>query len=413
MKVLHILHRSAPGTHGYAIRSREIVKAQLDLGITPLVITSPSQSPLSGLDDESSEIIDGVRHFRSCGALLPPTQEVQDKSSIKAVLRIGQNLNMLKMAQSVTKRHKPDLIHSHSPFTCGLIGNRVAKKNKIPSIYEMRGLWEESHASRRGLGSKSLRYRIVRYLDNRALKGSDLCLAIGNGLRNEIISRGIPSDKVDVIPNGVALDDFTPGSASEDLKQKLGLNGRFIFGYIGSFFRFEGLWLLIDALAILGDQHPEMRLLLVGDGELAPELKIRAEQKGVQDKVVFTGRVDHNEIAEYYKLFHVMVLPRVQTRLTTLVTPLKPLEIMAMAKPLLASDIGGHREMVIPGVNGTLFRTEDPQGLADKIKDLKVNPENREQLALSARKWVIEHRSWSALALNYADIYQRLLRIKQ
>ncbi len=412
MKVLHILHRSAPGTHGYAIRSREIVKAQLGLGITPLVITSPSQSPLSGLDQEHSEIIDGVRHFRSCGTLLAPTEEVQDKSSIKAVLRVGQNVNMLRMAQSVTNKHKPDLIHSHSPFTCGIIGNRVANKNNIPSIYEMRGLWEESHASRRGLGPKSLRYRIVRYLDNKALKSADLCLAIGNGLRNEIISRGVPPEKVDVIPNGVAIDDFTPGPPSDDLKHKLGLDGRFIFGYIGSFFKFEGLWLLIDALAILGDQYQDLRLLLVGDGELTPELKIRAEQKGVKDRIVFTGRVSHNEIAEYYKLFNVMVLPRIQTRLTTLVTPLKPLEIMAMAKPLLASDIGGHREMVIPGVNGTLFKSEDPEDLAEKIRQMKDDPDQRDRLAWSARKWVEENRSWSALALNYAKIYDKLLQIK-
>jgi PEP-CTERM/exosortase A-associated glycosyltransferase len=322
---------------------------------------------------------------------------------------VAQNWNMLKMAHRICDKYNPDLIHSHSPFTCGITGNRVAGKRGIPSIYEMRGLWEESHASRKGLASESIRYRMIRSLDNMALRGADLCLAIGNGLKQEIISRGIPAHRVDVIPNGVNMDDFAPGPADPELRAALDLEGCVVFGYIGSFFRFEGLMTLVEALSLLGDEFNNLKLLLVGDGELTPELRLMAQKEGVEDKVVFTGRVPHDQIAKYYKLFDIMVLPRVQTRLTTLVTPLKPLEIMAMEKPLLASDIGGHREMVIPLVNGMLFNSEDARDLAQKMRDLINDPNTRDQLAASARKWVEENRSWSALGKRYLEIYQKLV----
>ncbi len=175
MRVLHLLHRSVPGTHGYAIRSREIVTKQLEKGLIPLVITSPSQAPLGELDAEHSEYIDGVRYFRTGGNILSPTREVQDKSPVKAALRVVQNLLLLKAALRVARKYRPAVIHGHSPFTCGLVANTVGKWENIPSVYEMRGIWEDSHSGRGKFREQSLRYRVVRSLDDRALKGASLC----------------------------------------------------------------------------------------------------------------------------------------------------------------------------------------------------------------------------------------------
>lgn len=408
MRVLHLLHRSVPGTHGYAIRSREIVTKQLEKGLEPLVVTSPSQSPLGELDAEQSEYIDGVRYFRTCGKILAPTQEVQDKSPVKAALRVMQNFFLLKTALRVARTYRPEVIHGHSPFTCGLVANTVAKWEKIPSVYEMRGIWEDSHSGRGKFGEKSLRYRLVRTLDDRALRGASLCCAIGDSLKAEIVSRGIASERVFVVPNGVDVKAFTPRPPDEAVQKRLGLHGKLVFGYIGYFFNYEGLDLLVEAMIRLAPQLPDVSLLLVGDGEIMPLLRKMVADAGISDRVVFTGRVPHKEVTDFYRICDFMVLPRRDTRETRLVTPLKPLEIMAMGKPLISSDVGGHLEMVEDGANGLLFRSEDVSDLVSKCELLARNSGLRMDLGIRARKWVEANRDWRVLVERYITAYEKL-----
>ncbi|MGC8603420.1 MAG: glycosyltransferase, partial [Desulfomonilaceae bacterium] len=358
MKVLHILHRSVPGTHGYAIRSKEIISQLVAKGVETIVVTSPSQAPLGVLDSEHSEIIDGVRYFRSCGKLLEPTLEVKDGKYGRATLRVLQNSNLFRMSWRIANKYKPDVIHAHSPFTCGLVGDLVGSLTGIPKIYEMRGIWEDQHTSRYGMATTSLRYRGVRFLENVALKRADRCFAISNALKDEIISRGIDSDKITIAPNGVDVRKFFPGKPNVMLIEKLGLKNKLVMGYIGTFFYYEGLDLLAEAFQILASTYPSLVLLLVGDGELMPKLRDFASKSDYSDRFIFTGRIKNDLIVEYYKLFDILVLPRRDAREANLVTPLKPLEIMAMAKPLVASDIGGHREIVTDGLNGVLFTPE-------------------------------------------------------
>jgi PEP-CTERM/exosortase A-associated glycosyltransferase len=410
MRILHLLHRSVPGTHGYAIRSREIVTHQLAKGLEPLVVTSPSQSPQGDLHSDGSETIDGIRYFRTGSRILPGTAEVQDKSPVKAALRVFQNLSLFTTAMRVARTYQVQIVHGHSPFTCGLVANAVGRRLRIPSVYEMRGIWEDSHTSRHGISDRSLRYRSVRFLENRALQGADRCCVIGTLLKQEIESRGISEEKITIVPNGVDVRAFMPGPANTDLQSRLGLGDSTVIGYIGSFFRYEGLDLLVKAMIRLSSQFPDVRLLLVGDGEVTTQLKKIAADSGIIEKIVFSGRVPHQKVHEYYRLCDIMVLPRVDSRETRLVTPLKPLEIMAMAKPLIASNIGGHRELMVDGVNGILFKAEDVDALAEACGHLIVNRDAREDLGRRARKWVESERDWNVLIERYVDLYKQLTR---
>lgn len=412
MRILHLLHRSVPGTHGYAIRSREIVTKQLAKGLEPLVITSPSQSPQGDLDSHGSETIDGIRYFRTGSRILPSTAEVQDKSPVKSALRVVQNLSLFRTALRVARTHRVQIVHGHSPFTCGLVANAVGRRLRIPSVYEMRGIWEDSHTSRHGITVRSVRYRAVRLLENRALWGADRCCVIGRLLKQEIESRGISGDKITIVPNGVDVRAFVPGPPDTELQSRLGLEDSTVIGYIGSFFRYEGLDLLVKAMIPLCSQFPKVRLLLVGDGEVMTQLKKIATDSGILERIVFVGRVPHHEVREYYRLCHIMVLPRVDSRETRLVTPLKPLEIMAMAKPLIASNIGGHRELMEDGVNGILFKAGDVDALAATCSDLIVNREAREDLGKRSRKWVESERDWNVLIDRYIDLYRQLTQDK-
>ncbi len=410
MRILHLLHRSVPGTHGYAIRSREIVTKQLAQGLEPLVITSPSQAPLGPLDSEQSETIDGVRYFRTGTGFLAPTKEVDDRSQVRSAMRIFQNLALLKKAARIAEIYRPAVIHGHSPFTCGLIANRVGRRMGIPAVYEMRGIWEDTHTARYGMGERTLRYRTIRWLENLALNGADLCCVICEALRNEVQSRGVPAEKIVVVPNGADVRSFVPGPPDEELQQSMGLNGKVVAGYIGSFNNYEGLDLLVQAVDGLTGQIPNLHLLLVGDGEMMPTLRTMAQQGAAGEKIIFTGSIPHKDVAKMYRLCDLLVLPRRDTRLTRLVTPLKPLEVMAMAKPLLASDIEGHREMVLEGENGLLFDSEKPESLQARMVELLQNETLRIQLGLQARRWVELNRDWNILAERYTTIYQRLVQ---
>jgi glycogen synthase len=410
LRVLHILHRSVPGTHGYAMRSTEIVRNQLRKGVEPLVITSPSQAPMGPLDGEGSEYIEGIRYFRTGGHLLPPSVDVRDTSKVRAILRVLQNVSMLTKALSVARRYRSDLVHGHSPFTCGLVADAIGTILGIPSVYEMRGIWEDSHVARRKIEESSPIYGIVRFLENRALRGADLCCFICESLKQEVLDRGIVDESRTLItPNGVDVKRFIPGPADEDLKQRLGLSGARVVGYVGTFFLYEGLDLLLEAMIRVFRQYSDVRLLLVGDGELMPRLREGVAHADAEDRVVFTGLVAHDQVSRHYSICDLMVLPRRDTRETHLVTPLKPMEIMAMAKPLVASDIGGHRDSVIDGVNGMLFRSEDVTDLGDKLVHLIEHPETGEAIAARSRIWVEENRDWNVLVERYISAYSRLL----
>jgi PEP-CTERM/exosortase A-associated glycosyltransferase len=413
MRILHLLHRSLPGTHGYAIRSKEIVNNQLAGGLEPMILTSPSQAPAGRLDAEQSETIDGVRYFRTGGGLLPATLEVSDASRLKSGLRIIQNIFMLKRANELISKYHPEVIHAHSPFTCGIIGDLTGKFRHIPTIYEVRGIWEDSHTARYNLHQRSLRYRALRELESRAIRWADLCIVIGEGLRSELISRGILEKKIRIVPNGVDVMAFKPGPAPTDLRERLGLVGRRVLGYIGSFFSYEGLDLMVRAMGPLSQKFPDLALMLVGLGEAEPQLRAISGEVGIADRVIFAGKVSHTQVVDYYRICDAIVLPRRESRETRLVTPLKPLEVMAMAKPLILSNIGGHREMVISGENGIFFKTDDVKDLVIKCSELLENTDLMNDLGQKGRYWVQKNRSWSELVQKYVEIYEELTEPKQ
>lgn len=408
MRILHIMHRSIPGTHGYAVRSREIVTKQLAKGLEPIVVTSPSQAPMGALDREHSEIIDGVRYFRSCGKLLAPHVEVHDPSPLLSAIRVLQNASLLKMTMTLARVYKPHVIHSHSPFTCGICGDVTGWMRHIPTVYEMRGIWEDSHTSRYGLSEQSIRYRSVRNFETIALRLAQECVVISESLRAEILQRRVSPQNITIVPNGVDVQKFVPGPASPELQRSLSLENKIVMGYVGSFFKYEGIDLLVEAMRILIPRFPNLVLLLVGDGELMPVLRQMVSDMQDPARIIFTGRVPYEETMAFYRLCDFLVLPRRKSRETMLVTPLKPLEIMSMAKSLIASDVGGHLEIVEDHVNGVLFESGNVEELAEKCTLFLENKELRLDLGRSARAWVEANRDWNVLVDRYVALYENV-----
>jgi PEP-CTERM/exosortase A-associated glycosyltransferase len=305
---------------------------------------------------------------------------------------------------------KPDILHAHSPALNGIAALRTGSRFKLPVVYEVRAFWEDAavdHGTSREWGP---RYRMTRRLETYVLQRADAITTICEGLRGDIIGRGIPANKVTVVPNAVDAQRFSmTGKANPELQASLGITGKPVLGFIGSFYAYEGLLLLLEALPGVLKDIPDVRILLVGGGPQEGLLRERVHELGLHQAVIFTGRVPHDSVQAYYNLIDVFVYPRLPMRLTDLVTPLKPLEAMAQGRLVLASDVGGHRELIRPGVNGELFRAGDAASLTDAILDLLRNRERWQKLHQGGRHFVESERTWPRSVEYYKSVYAEVM----
>ena len=398
MHILHILDHSIPLHSGYTFRTLSILKEQRALGWETTHLTSPKQ----GICSASEENIDGWHFFRTRHAIAQMTK-VPLLNQISVINSLTRRLN--KVARIV----KPDILHAHSPALNAIAALRVGRSLGIPVVYEVRAFWEDAAVDHGTSKKQGLRYRLTRALETFALKRVDAITTICEGLRNDIVMRGISAQKICVIPNAVDIEKFSSESTPDNvLKQHLGLAGYRVIGFIGSFYAYEGLDLLLTALPRILNQMPDIRVLLVGGGPQEEALKRQSHQLGIADKVVFTGRVPHSEVNRYYGLVDVLVYPRHSIRLTELVTPLKPLEAMAQGRLFVASGVGGHRELIRDGETGVLFKAESPQDLASKVLDLLNTPERWPAMKAAGRCFVETERNWKVSVACYRDVYSRL-----
>jgi PEP-CTERM/exosortase A-associated glycosyltransferase len=399
MRILHILDHSIPLHSGYTFRTLSILREQRALGWDTWHLTSSKQANFN-LPDEN---VDGWHFYRtpastSLSARLPALNQVSVIDSLTHRL------------SEVIKIVKPDILHAHSPALNAIAALRIGCQLRIPVVYEVRAFWEDAavdHGTSREWG---IRYRLTRGLESYSLKRVDAITTICEGLRRDILGRGIPSEKVTVIPNAVNMEDFSLGDTPDlQLAKKLGLGGKLLLGFIGSFYAYEGLAVLLRALPKMLSINPDIRVLLVGGGPQEKELKAIAAQLRLEGKVIFTGRVPHDQVQHYYNLIDVLVYPRLKMRLTDLVTPLKPLEAMAQGRLVVASDVGGHLELIQDGKTGVLFRAGDPEALVDTVLNLLSKPHQWQGIRTAARNFVEMDRNWAASVARYGPVYEKLL----
>lgn len=400
MRILHILDHSLPLHSGYAFRSVAILREQRALGWETLQLTTPRQGRAAA-DEERA---DGWTFFRTpfvptAWSRLPAAGAYLDEMRATAA-RI----------EALAGDHRPDILHAHSPVLNALPALRIGRRRGIPVVYEMRASWEDAAVDHGTTRTGSLRYRASRALETFALKRADAITTICDGLRQDICARGIDAQRVTVIPNAVDAAEFRfAAPADEALRRALGLEGATVLGFAGSFYGYEGLDLLLAAAARLLPRRPDVRVLLVGGGPQESALRSQAAALGLQDRVIFTGRVDHDQVQRYYNLIDVLAYPRRSIRLTELVTPLKPLEAMAQGRMLVASDVGGHRELIRHGDNGFLFAAGDADALAHAIEDVLARRAQWPEIAARARRFIEQERSWTRSVARYAPVYARLL----
>lgn len=403
--VLHVLKESLPFyERGYTMRSHTTLLAQKQAGFEPRVVTSLGFPRNDGFEEfPLYEEIDGIPHHRLDLGPFYPVREVpfdhllSDQAMLTAMLATEM---------------RPALIQAGSGYRgyeTALVGLAVAKYLEVPMIYEIRSFLEHTWTGELERAEEGEYYDRRYQQEIRCLTEANHIITIADSMRAEIIGRGIPAEKISVVPNVVDVNRFKPRPKSQALLGRHSLNGSQVIGYISNLGFREGIDNLIRAVGLLRDSGLDVKCLVVGDGPERDRLSALVDELGLGDHVVLTGHVPNSEILDYYAAIDLFVIPRIDDRAARLVTPLKPLEAMAMGIPVIAADLPALRELVSPGERGEVFRPSDPEHLADIAGDLLVDDDRRMKYAAAGRAWVESDRTVEANAHRYASILRSVL----
>lgn len=404
--VLHVLDHSWPVLSGYSIRSRNLITAQHRLGQPILVVTGP----LHELDDPTATdvLVDGVLYKRT------PISGSWAGHALRGhwpLVREWETVRLLRnRILQLIDGHPVSIVYAHSPALCGLAALQAARRRGLPFVYEVRAFWEDAAVDQKRTRTTSFRYRLTRELETHVARKADAVAAIAQPLLEDLRQRGLPSGKLFHLPNGVDADLFAPVPRDARLATQLGFGDELVFGFFGSLYRYEGVAWLIRAISELYSRGSRFKVLIIGSGEDEAALGDAIRECNAAGYVHTINRVPHDEIGRYYSVVDVMVFPRLSVRLTELVTPLKPLEAMSLKKAVLASDVGGHRELVEHDVTGLLFRPEDIPDFCRQAERLISSPVLRQQLGERGREMILRDKDWKVLARRYQGIYDFVLR---
>ncbi|NOX32305.1 MAG: glycosyltransferase, exosortase A system-associated [Deltaproteobacteria bacterium] len=399
MKILHILDHSLPLHSGYTFRSQNIFTAQKNMGYDPIVLTSPKHEESLKKASPLKETINAIKYYRTGQVNAFPFPMISE-------LHLMHRL--YKRILQVASMENPGIIHAHSPILNGIPAIRAARKLNIPVVYEIRAFWEDAAVDHGTYQENSWKYNLTKFIETRVCKKVDHVCILCNGLKNDLIKRGLPENKITPVFNAISPEELQPVAPDKEYFQNWNLKDKTIIGFIGSFYRYEGLDLLIESFSRIASHNNNAVLLLVGGGEMESELTAKAEKFGIKDKVIMPGRIPHERIAGVYSLIDILAYPRYSMRLTELVTPLKPLEAMAMGKAFVASDVGGHKELIKNGKTGLLFQAGNADALADCLQNLITDQGLKKILQSNGIKWVNENHTWAKTTSVYKSIYRMI-----
>lgn len=399
-RVLHLLSNSLPHYQaGYTLRSQRMLSAQRGLGIDAVAVTRAGFPGDHGLLGAAPyDVVDGVPYGRidpDAAASLPPDLRLE-RSAVAVV--------------ALVSRLRPDVLHPASTYGNALVALAARDRIGLPVVYEVRGFQEQTWlALRERTAPIPERYLLDRARETECMLAADAVVTLGDAMRDEIVARGVPVQRVTVIPNGVNVEQFEDVHPDPRLAASLGLdNVGAVLGYVSSLQEYEGVGHLLEAVALLRSGGRDVAGLIVGDGPSRPALEERARALGLGGWVVFTGRVPHSDVVRYLGLMDLFVVPRTTAQVARLVTPLKPYEAMAAGRALVVSDVPALREFTDDGRTGVSFPAEDATALAAVCASLVDDPVARTDLGAAARAWVRANRRWQDLAHRYEEVYAGL-----
>ncbi|MFE0250989.1 glycosyltransferase family 4 protein [Streptomyces sp. NPDC059010] len=399
-RVLHLVTNGLPFRHaGYTVRTQKLAEAQLAAGLDPHVVTRIGFPVTQGvLDARPSQHVAGVPQHRLLPFRLPYGQAA-------ALARNAE------LAARLVERLRPAVLHAASDHGNGRVALALRETYGLPVVYEVRGFLEETWLTQApGRSREDETYRVRRELETHCMRAADLVLTLGEAMKGEIVARGVPEERVLIVPNAVDDAFLAPLPDGAPVRARLGIApDEFVVGTVGSLTPHEGIGTLLHAGEELRRRGVPLRLLIVGDGPERPALEALAGRLGLDDGVaLFTGRVPHTQVRDYYAALDVFAMPRTDERVCRLVTPLKPVEAMASGVPVAASDLTALRELVEPEVNGRLIPNKSPKSWADELESLIYSQKRRTEWGAAARAMVARDRTWKQVAATTREAYGAL-----
>lgn len=398
-KVLFCLHYSLPhDTNGYARRSHSVLTKLRDRGVDVTACTRlnhPWDTARNPADIPLLDSVEGVDYHHLKDDAI--TISAQETMYFEAYAR---------QIEDLARKIEPSVLHACSNFWNAEAAIRAAHKLGLKAFYEFRGLWHLTRTVYEPWFAQSDLYRYHETMERNAALRADQVLAISGPLRDVLLGWGVPEERITLAPNAVDPHLFTPLEPDMALKRELGLEGKTVLGFIGSITAYEGLDLLIEAMPGLLKKGIKVALLVVGSGADAPALKAKAHDLGLDDNVLFPGRVPHDQVQRYYSIMDILPYPRLDLPLCATVPPLKVLEAMAMEKAVIVSDLPPLTEMVTDQETGLVCRAGDAASLQRTVEQLAADPDLGTRLGKQARAWAMEHRSWDRVIDSFARLYE-------
>jgi PEP-CTERM/exosortase A-associated glycosyltransferase len=396
IRVLHVFHHIFHYPCGYRTRSENILRHQREHNIESVVVTS--------CDHERQ------RHLpHPAGVTVTPSPAYE--GSARPGLREWRLMRVLRrQVERAIDAFNPDVVHGHSPVLVAWPALAAARRRRRPFVYEVRDLWENAAVDLGKLSEGSLGYRVAQAIDGYVLKRADAVTVICDSMRAELAARLGRNDRLFIANNGVDLSALRPESVEASRRRWNLPPDAQVLGFIGTLQPYEGLELLIDALPELLQQAPRVHVMITGDGNHEAALRALVAERRLERHVTFTGRIAHEEVSHAYAASDVLVYPRRYTETTRLTTPLKPLEAMALGKPVLASDLPPFRELVSPGERGMLFAAGQRPDFVAKSLQLLRDADLRRRLGETARQWVTRERQWPTVVAPYREAYMTAMR---
>jgi glycosyltransferase involved in cell wall biosynthesis len=396
--ILHLVTNALPEvTAGYTVRTQGIAAAQRRDGLDSHVATRLGFPVTVGhLGAERLVHVDAVPYHRILPfRWLPATAD--------------QSLALdVDLTAQLVGRIRPAVLHAHSKHLNAQVALALRERFALPVVYEVRGFLEETWRSR-GHDAGTDTYRLARQAETWSMAAADAVVTLAETMKAEIVARGIEPDRVVVVPNAVDSTFLAEPPDPDPVRRRLGFGpDEVVVGLVTTVNDYEGLDTLVDAIAELRGRGARTRLLVVGAGPALAGMRRRSADVGLDEAAVFAGPVPFSEIRAYYAAIDIFCVPRWDTPVTRLVTPLKPLEAMATSRPVVASDLPPLLEIVNPGQTGAIAPPADPVALADVLEPLLYDSTDRMRMGDAARQWVAEHRTWAAATRLYRDLYEKL-----
>ena len=400
--VLAVLSQSLPiRSGGYATRSHGVLTGLAARGwdvaaMTRLGFPYDTWARTDTRTVAPVDVVDGIEYHRA----IDPNRRTYPHAPLEDyVERLADHV------EAQARARRAGLIHASSFYATGLGAAVAARRLGIPFVYEMRGLEDLMHVSRDLRYADSEGYRFLSAMEVEVCRAADEVLVITAALAEEMARRGVPAERMTVMPNGVHPDRFTPVDRDAELEAELSLTGKTVIGYAGGLIHYEGLELLVEAAGLLAGRRDDVAVVIVGDGPSRHSVAATVERLGLGDHVRMTGRVPHSEITRYLSLFDITPFPRLPLPVCELISPIKPFEAMATGKAVIVSDVAALTEIVRDGQTGLVFAKGDAQALATVLERLLDSPELRAELGGRAREWAATDGSWEHAVARVDAVY--------